>query len=214
MTRAPLVICAVAFCVASAAAIAADPLGFYIGGSVGEAHVRSTNHLNGPPLIFDESDTGSRENHSGWKAFVGARPIPVMGIEVAYTNFGNAFAPGPPGTLFGYFSDNLKQSAITAFGVGYLPLPIPFLELYGKLGIARLNTNAQETIEPPTCPATDILPYCGPHTLRQDQWTTEFAYGAGVQGKFGQFAVRAEYERINASGGDPDLLSVGILWRF
>jgi hypothetical protein len=40
------------------------------------------------------------------------------------------------------------------------------------------------------------------------------AYGAGLQGKFGQFALRAEYERINASGGDPALSSVGILWRF
>jgi hypothetical protein len=28
------------------------------------------------------------------------------------------------------------------------------------------------------------------------------------------FAVRAEYEQVTASGGDPSLLSVGLQWRF
>ena len=40
------------------------------------------------------------------------------------------------------------------------------------------------------------------------------AYGAGVQGKWGPLVVRGEYERINAGGGDPDLLSLGAIWRF
>jgi hypothetical protein len=205
MKRTPLAICAVAFCAVSAAAIAADPLGFYIGGSVGEADFRGTSDISGPTLIFDE-------RHPGWKAFVGARPIPFLGFEVAYTDFGNAHAPGPPVIFPAYFNDSSRQSAVTAFGVGYLPLPIPFLELYGKLGVARLDTEVQETAQPFGC--YFLASYCGPTTTTQNLRSTDFAYGAGVQAKFGEFAVRAEYERINAIGGDPDLLSVGMSLRF
>jgi hypothetical protein len=50
--------------------------------------------------------------------------------------------------------------------------------------------------------------------LQQNQWSTDFAYGAGTQAKFGAIAVRAEYERISASGGKPDIVSLGITWNF
>jgi hypothetical protein len=33
-----------------------------------------------------------------------------------------------------------------------------------------------------------------------------------VQGKIGHLAIRAEYKRINASGGDPDIFSLGVTW--
>ena len=32
--------------------------------------------------------------------------------------------------------------------------------------------------------------------------------------KFGAWAVRAEYERFNAAGGNPTLVSLGIMWIF
>ena len=203
MKRTPLAICAVAFSTVSAAAIAADPLGFYIGGSVGQAHVRSTT-ADGDILIFDA-------RRPGWKAFVGVHPIPFLGFEVAYTDFGNAHAPEPPAVWPAYSINGSRQSAVTAFGVGYLPIPIPFLDVYGKLGVARLDTDIHQTNQPWGCAAYS---YCGPTTITQDLWSTDFAYGAGVQAKFGQFAVRAEYERIDARPGDPDLLSVGMSWRF
>jgi photosystem II stability/assembly factor-like uncharacterized protein len=38
--------------------------------------------------------------------------------------------------------------------------------------------------------------------------------GAGVQYKLGSWAVRAEYERFNAHGAHPSLLSLGIAWTF
>jgi hypothetical protein len=41
-----------------------------------------------------------------------------------------------------------------------------------------------------------------------------FAGGAGAQFKIGPFAVRGEYERFNAAGGNPSLSSVGIIWKF
>ena len=39
-----------------------------------------------------------------------------------------------------------------------------------------------------------------------------FAAGAGVQWSFGNWAVRGEYERFDALGQHPDLLSVGVTW--
>jgi hypothetical protein len=44
--------------------------------------------------------------------------------------------------------------------------------------------------------------------------STNFAYGAGVQGKIGSLAIRAEYERISASGGNPDIVSLGVTSAF
>jgi hypothetical protein len=40
------------------------------------------------------------------------------------------------------------------------------------------------------------------------------AGGGGAQYKFGSWAVRAEYERFNAAGGNPSLLSAGVTWAF
>lgn len=63
------------------------------------------------------------------------------------------------------------------------------------------------------CPARDTT--CGsPATLAQNQWGTNFAYGAGVQARMGSLAVRADYERIDASSGTPDLFSLGVSWTF
>jgi len=108
--------------------------------------------------------------------------------------------------------DDAKQSADSAFAMGYVPLPIPFLEFFGKAGVARLHTQEQASIRPITaCPVNSN---CGPFRVDQNQWSTDFAYGAGVQAKTGSFAVRAEYERIDASGGKPDLFSLGVSWTF
>jgi hypothetical protein len=55
---------------------------------------------------------------------------------------------------------------------------------------------------------------CGRGTLNVSNWSTNFAYGAGVQGKIGFLAVRAEYERLSASGENPNVASLGVTWTF
>jgi OmpA-like transmembrane domain len=111
-------------------------LGAYVGAALGEAHVRSEELRSGEttPFTFDES-------HCAWKIVAGARPLSVFGVELAYSDFGNVSAP-PPG-IFSYFNAQSKQNAATAFGIGYLPLPVPHLDLYGKLGVARLHAQSQ-----------------------------------------------------------------------
>jgi hypothetical protein len=45
-------------------------------------------------------------------------------------------------------------------------------------------------------------------------YETKVAYGAGVQTHFLGLAVRAEYERISSTYGDPDAVMVSATWTF
>lgn len=191
-----------AFLGMSAAAHAADPLGLYVGGSFGSADVRSTN--SPAWLTFGGTDLG-------WDVFVGARPISFAGIEFAYMDFGHATASlvgAEPCCGFSLGGRSTRRAS-AIFGVGYVPLPVRFLDLYGKVGIARLYTQEHANI-------TEGLYTQGPSvfSLLSRQWSTDVAYGAGVQSRFSSFSIRAEYERIDASGGDPDLFSLGVTWTF
>jgi hypothetical protein len=148
--------------------------------------------------------------HSAWKVTAGIRPISPLGIELEYIDFGNPSNGEAVAGLGGLTQSAAKAWAL--FGLGYLPLPVPFLDVYGKLGIARLHTTTSEVPPAPLCPADDDA--CGSTAFAISDWSTHLAYGVGLQSKFGSLAIRAEYERISASGGDPDLVSLGVAWTF
>jgi opacity protein-like surface antigen len=192
---------------ASNRALAEDLLGFYVGAAIGESHVRTAQEIVGDT----DYDYKFDEQHSAWKVIAGIRPISPLGVEFGYIDFGN---PRNAQTIFGF--GGLTQAdakAWTLFGLAYLPLSVPFLDVYGKLGIARLRTTSTEVGPVPDCPA-GFVPCGPPSTFTTSDWSTNFAYGAGIQGQFGAVAIRAEYERISASGGNPDLVSLGATWTF
>lgn len=194
--------------------MAEDLRGLYVGGAVGEARVEASNLSNpvtGTPPVgeFDE-------NHSAYKAMVGLRPTSLVGAEIAYFDFGH-----PSGTL-GAIPDpfsggnpvsgdvTIKGSA--AFGILFLPVPI--VDVYAKFGVARLDTTANSTVRiagPVLC--TVGHPLCQ-FSMQYRETNTGFAAGAGAQYKLGSWAVRAEYERFNAAGEHPNLLSLGFTWTF
>jgi opacity protein-like surface antigen len=199
-----------AFCQASAA----DPLGLYVGGAVGHSTVRADQvvfveryygtALNGP-VSFSKSTTG-------WKVVAGLRPISLMGAEFAYIDFGNpTVSHTPRGAGLGYHAD-MRAKATAAFDVLYAPIPVPLLDVYVKAGLARLQTTVNATALVGCFPPLACAVYGG--EFHRDRTETGFAYGAGVQVKVSALGIRAEYERISASGGDPDLLSLGIIWTF
>jgi len=186
--------------------LADDPVGFYLGAAIGESHVRAAKEIIGDT----DFDYRFDEQHSAWKVTAGIRPISPLGVELEYIDFGN---PSSGNTITGL--GGLSQAdakALTLFGLGYLPLPVPFLDIYGKLGIARLRTTATEVSPLPFC-TVGVTP-CRPTIFNISDSATNFAYGAGVQGKIGSLAIRAEYERISASGGNPDIFSLGVTWTF
>ena len=47
-----------------------------------------------------------------------------------------------------------------------------------------------------------------------DQTESDFAYGGGAQVQVERLAFRAEYERINSSVGQPNLVSFGVTYTF
>lgn len=178
-----------------------NPLGFYVGGAVGESDIRNNDDWYGGP------HSGFDQHHTGWKVFGGIRPIQFLGAEIEYVDFGR-----PDHFFYNdsyYDGSSLHSTAAAAFGVAYLPIPFPFLDVYGKAGAARLHTNSYymgACAYPGQSPCSPL--YSTPRT------DTDFAYGAGIQAKLATVVFRVEYERISQRGGNPDLLSAGIAWVF
>ncbi|MGB6310743.1 MAG: outer membrane beta-barrel protein [Steroidobacteraceae bacterium] len=191
---------------ASTRVLADDLLGFYVGGAIGQSHVRTAKEILGDSGYNYEFDG----QHSAWKVTAGIRPISPLGVELEYIEFGNPSAGLSNAALGGLSKADQKVAAL--FGLGYLPIPVPFLDVYGKLGIARLHTTTTEVSPIPFCPAG--FTSCNPTTFNIADSSTNFAYGAGVQGKIGSLAIRAEYEGVSASGGNPYIFSLGVTWTF
>jgi hypothetical protein len=188
----------------STAALADNPAGFYLGAGVGYSTVRSDDPAYGLPGYYND-------HQAAWKAIAGVRPIPFVGAEFEYIDFGQ---PGSHHNYdVNYYGLDSHPRAAALFGVGYLPLPVPFFDVYGKAGVARLQTDVTTVVGAVTCPVT--TPNCPTLILsRQNQTDNKFAYGVGLQSKVWGVAFRAEYERISSQYGDPDALTVSATWTF
>ena len=202
------VILAIAACGASGAAFAdnpLNPLGFYVGAGVGESQNRSDDSRYGYPGYYNDTQFA-------WQALLGIRPIHLLGIEAEYIDFGQ------PSRHHGFNDVNVSGTdshprAAALFGVGYLPVPVPFLDVFVKAGAARLQTNVTDFAQQP-CAAGGPCPYFVPFS-RHTVTDTRVAYGAGVQSQFPfGLIVRGEYERISSPFGDPDAFMVSALWQF
>jgi opacity protein-like surface antigen len=190
---------------ASTRVVADDVLGLYVGAAFGESHLRAEKEIRGDT----DYDYLLEGNHSAWKVTAGIRPISPLGVELQYIDFGN-YSAGLTNTGPGGLTE-VDAKAVTLSALGYLPLPVPFLDIYGKAGVARLHVTTTEVPPVPYCP--DVSG-CFASTFNISDWSTNFAYGAGVQGKIGALGIRAEYERISASGENPSIASLGVTWTF
>jgi opacity protein-like surface antigen len=176
---------------------AADLLGLYIGGAMGGSTVRVDKSLTG-------TSNDVTDRHTGWKAMVGIRPLSIVGAELEYLDFGNPSYTSGPATGV------VDSKAVALLGVLYAPIPIPVFDLYGKLGVARLQTDVNGQILGLFCPVG--FPNCG--TIAASHRDTGVGYGGGMQFKFAAVAVRAEYERVESSNSSPDMFSLGLTWTF
>jgi Outer membrane protein beta-barrel domain len=189
-------------------AVAEDLLGLYVGGAIGQSHVEATGQtIYALGNVY--YDTGSfKENHLACKGMVGIRPISLLGAEVSYADFGH-----PTGAFNAYPADE-SMKGVSAFAVLYLPVPI--VDVFLKAGVARIQSELNGTGHGgPNCSANSPCPeyvFIAPFQLNRTN--TGGAGGVGAQYKFSSLAVRTEYERFNAAGGKPSLLSVGVTWTF
>jgi opacity protein-like surface antigen len=168
-------------------------LGLYLGAGVGYSTVRSDDPAFGLPGSLNDTEFA-------WKLIAGVRPIPFAGAEFEYIDFGH---PNHDVGINGINNSGLDSHprAEVLYGVGYLPLPVPTLDVFGKLGVAELQT--------------DVTTFVGSSQFfRQNESSTRLAYGVGVQSKAWGISFRAEYERISSQFGDPDAVTVSATWTF
>jgi Outer membrane protein beta-barrel domain len=197
-----LAILTIGACAVSTAALADNLAGFYVGAGVGYSTIRSDDSAYGLPGYYNDHQTA-------WKAIVGVRPLPIVGAEFEYIDFGQ---PGGHRNYDpNYYGRDSHPRAAALFAVGYLPLPIPLFDVYGKAGVARLRTDVTTFVPNCATPAYCAVPGT---SIRQAQTDNRFAYGVGVQSKWWGVSFRAEYERISSQYGDPDAVTVSATWTF
>jgi hypothetical protein len=155
--------------------------GFYIGGGLTQSRFDNDD--------FDVDDIDDEDN--SWKAILGARPHANFAIEANYVNFGKSTQPSV--TAGGPFEADADGYAL--FGLGIFPLgPV---ELYGKLGVSRIDSDGNVGA-----------------VFFEDE-ATELAYGGGIQFRIGGLGLRAEYEKYDTDViGDLDLITVGLTYTF
>jgi opacity protein-like surface antigen len=184
---------------------AENPLGVYVGAGGGRAHLGFDCYLDGV-----HSSTCLDATHFGWTAFAGLQPLPFLGAELQYLDFGH-----PSKFDFSNLTSE-RARALALFGTGTVSLP--FVDLYAKAGLGRLRTEtAILRIDAQGC--VDIGHNCGYDGPRSDQTATRFGWGLGFQVKLSSLALRGEYVRFSVPrssfpNGEPDLLSVALLWKF
>jgi len=174
---------------------AAEPLGMYAGGAIGQARIDTGNLEGASPSGGVFSFGTYTEDHSAYKLIVGFRPLSLIGAEIAYMDFGHPGRSFSPGSTT---SADVKMSGAAAFGMLYLPVPV--VSVYAKAGLARLQATSNVSLFLPgvgTCQVNN--PNCDWFSQRSTATNTSLAAGAGAQVKLGAWALRAEYERFNAS---------------
>src|SRR5215831_7071413 len=148
------ILLAIAVSGACGAARAADPFGFYVGAGGGHAEVRSNSDFSVfGPFATGRFDVASSTN--GWKAILGLKPLPLIGIEAEYLDFGSisgsrgipatATQPGINATA------HVSARAPAVFALLYLPIPAPVLDVFLKAGAAELKTRVNASAQG-TCP--------------------------------------------------------------
>jgi hypothetical protein len=167
----------------------ADNASFYLGAGV------TSNKLND---ILVQGTAFPDLNKTSLKVFAGFRPISAFAVEADYLDLGSsdrvqgACVQGCCMQACRGFTQSDAQ-AFAAYALGFLPIPVPLLDVYGKAGLARSKLNTTE------------------NGAANSNRGTEFAWGVGIQAHMSIVGARLEYEDLkipNSSGAKVASLSV------
>ena len=163
----------------AAGAVRADDGLLYVGAGISKNKVQGITNTGVPFADIDKTS---------WKVLAGFRPIKLFGVEADYLDLGSQ-----TDTFITQASTHSDAKAYAGYAVGFLPLPLPFVDVFGKAGVSRwkLNGNAGGA---GTLPPGSFFAF-------SDQGT-EFAWGAGAQAHFGNIGGRLEYERFRIPNTD------------
>jgi hypothetical protein len=143
---------------------------FYLGVGVVRNSLSDITSIGGLPDLKNTS----------WKAYGGVRPLNWLAAEADYIDLGNNSGTNASGS-----SGTTNGSAFAAYAVGFLPIPLPIVEIFGKAGLARWKYDGNVT--PPGSPGLTEFSTRG----------TDFAWGIGAQAHFSMLGARLEYENFN-----------------
>ena len=128
---------------------------------------------------------------TSWKAFIGLRPLSVLAFEADYMQLGSdgrtVILPGVGTCAIGQpncanSSSHSDAKAYAGYAVGFLPIPLPFLDVFGKAGVVRWRLDGSAL---------------GPSPLPSYANNgTQFAWGVGAQLHAGNFGARLEFENF------------------
>lgn len=171
----------------AAGAARADDQLFYLGAGVSSNKISEVTAIN--------SDLSS----TSWKAYVGVRPINAFAVEADYLDLGSQTVNTTDAS--GTINTNVHYKAFAGYAVGFAPVPLPYLDVFGKIGLARWssggNTNA---------PSGSLF------SLSDNG--TEFAWGVGAQAHFGSVGGRLEYEAFHiANTNGAGIVSLSVFLR-
>jgi hypothetical protein len=148
--------------------------GIYVGGALGQ----SASGLDSGNVNYTDHDLG-------WQLFAGIRPLKLLAVEADYLDLGQANSGGAKS----------HTRAVGGYVLGFLPIPV--VDIYGKLGLVSWHTDA---------------------STPDYSWSpggSDVSVGAGVQLHFGPVAARLEYQAFDAhEASTPTLLSLGLSYTF
>jgi opacity protein-like surface antigen len=184
---------AAAFALAAPTAAFAQDMGFYLGGSLGQAEAKDWCDTGGEAgLTINSCD----DKDTAWKLFAGYRFHRNIAAELSYIQLGDFTANvtylGTP------ISINADGKAFGIAALGIWPVS-PQFDVFGKLGFLRTEVEATGTSG-----GTSV-------TLGENE--TEAHYGIGAAFNFTRnLGLRAEWERADKS--KLDFWSIGLQYKF
>ena len=190
-----LLVIALALC---ASVAQADNGLFYLGAGVTSNHVDSVG-VPGIDNYFPKISSTS------WQVFIGFRPIKLFAVEADYLDLGSSsntvqtpLSCADIGSCSVAWESGAK--AFAGYALGFLPIPLPYLDIYGKAGLARYKLNRS---------ITDYNSGGAPIDSRAfPENSTVFTWGAGVQAHIGIIGARLEYEGFDTASTSVFSLSV------
>src|SRR5215475_9892033 len=91
---------------------------YYVGAGVVRNSLTDITDLGGLPDLTNTS----------WKAFAGVRPLNWLAGELDYIDLGSGSSTTTTGS--GNISAHADGRAVAAYAVGFLPIPLPIVDIY------------------------------------------------------------------------------------
>lgn len=181
----------------------AQDMGFYAGAGIGKAKFKDAC---ADPELTEVGFVGSCDDKdTAWKIFGGYQFNRNLGVELGYTDLGEATLTG---TAMGLpVSAKTKAKGFELLGVGTFPINEQFA-VYGKAGFFRWDVDASATVGG----VTEAIGAKG----------TDFTFGLGLKYNFTKnLAARLEWQRYNDVGDENttgkskvNVIGVGVVVKF